>query len=114
MAKFVYCHTRMSTANIDKLMTMLADLQDRKFLFEDHNNLCDTIDASNLGDVPWQHSSFRYDKELPDDQVPRWMTELYEVYYHDSCDVIKNIIADTTFKHAFNYASYQEFNEDRD
>ena len=96
----------MSAANTDKLMTMLADLQDRKFLFKDHNNLCNTIDASNLGDIPWQCSSFRYDKELPDSQVPEWMTELYEVYYHDPCDVIKNIIADTTFKHAFNYAPY--------
>ena len=26
MAKFIYCHTRMSTANIDKLMMMLTDL----------------------------------------------------------------------------------------
>ena len=30
------------------------------------------------------------------------------------CDVIKNIIADTTFKHAFDYAPYQEFDEDGD
>ena len=42
------------------------------------------------------------------------MTELYEVYYRDPYDVIKNIITNTTFKHAFNYAPYQEFDEDGD
>ena len=66
MAEFIYCHTRMFTANIDKLITMLADLRDGKFLFKNHNNLCDTIDASDLGDILWQRSSFRYDKELSD------------------------------------------------
>ena len=96
----------MSAINTDQLMMMLRGLQDRNVLFKDHNDLCDTIDTSDLGDVPWQHSSFRYDKELPDSQVPGWMTELYEVYYRDPHDIIKNIIANTTFKHTFNYAPY--------
>ena len=42
------------------------------------------------------------------------MTELYEVYYCNPRNVIKNIITDTTFKHAFDYAPYQEFDEDED
>ena len=42
------------------------------------------------------------------------MTELYKVYYCNPCDVIKNIIADTTFKHTFDYAPYQEFDGDGD
>ena len=69
MAEFIYCRTHMSATNTDKLMTMLADLQDGKFLFKDHNDLYDTIDAFDLEDIPWQRSSFRYDKELPDSQV---------------------------------------------
>ena len=70
MAKFVYCHTYMSTANTDKLIIMLTNLRDRKFLFKDHNDLYNTINASDLGDVLWQRSSFKYDKELLDGQVP--------------------------------------------
>ena len=88
MAEFIYCYTCMSAANTDKLIIMLTNLRDGKFLFKDHNDLCNTIDASDLGDVPWQHSSFRYNKELLDGQVPEWMTELYEVYYCNPCDVI--------------------------
>ena len=42
------------------------------------------------------------------------MTKLYKVYYHDPRDVIKNIIADITFKHAFDYTPYQEFDKDGD
>ena len=80
MAEFVYCHTRMFATNIDQLMTMLAGSQDGNFLFKDHNDLCNVIDASDLGDVLWQHSSFRYDKELPESQVPGWMTKLSIIY----------------------------------
>jgi Plavaka transposase len=104
----------MSAANTDKLMTMVAKFRDGEFLFKNHSDLRNTIDASDLGDVPWQRSSFRYDDKLPDGQVPGWMTELYEVYYRDPRDVVKNIIADTTSKHAFDYVPYQEFDEDGD
>ena len=53
MAEFIYCHTRMSAANTDQLIMMLVGLQDGNFLFKDHNDLCNTIDAFNLGDVLW-------------------------------------------------------------
>jgi hypothetical protein len=114
MAEFIYCRTRMSAANTDKLMAMFADWQGGEPPFKDHNEVYDTIDASDLGDMPWQLSSFRYQGEIPDGKVPEWMTALYEVYYRDPRDVIKNMIADRTFKHAFDYVPYQEFDEDGD
>lgn len=40
------------------------------------------------------------------------MTALYEIYYRDPREVIKNMIADKTFKNAFDYVPYQEFDED--
>ena len=104
----------MSAANTDTLMTMVAKLRDREFLFKGHSDIYDTIDASDMGGVSWQCLYFQYQGKIPDDQVPEWMTALYDVYYRDPRDVIKDMIADTTFKHAFDYVPYQEFDGDRD
>jgi len=111
MAEFIYYRTRMSAANTETLMAMVAKFRHGESLFKGHSDLCDTIDASDLGGVPWQCSSFQYQGEIPDGQVPEWMTALYEVYYRDPCDVIKNMIADKTFEHGLDYVPYQEFDE---
>jgi Plavaka transposase len=114
MAEFLYFQARMSAANIDALMPMIAKSRHGEFLFRDHSDLYNTIDASDIGDVPWKSSCFQYGGKIPDDQVPEWMTAEYEIHYRDPRDVIKNMIADTTFKHAFDYVPYQEFDEDGD
>src|SRR4030088_2904434 len=94
MAEFIYYQTRMSAANTETLMAMVAKFRHGEPLFKGHGDLCDTINASDLGDVPWQCSSFQYQGEIPDGQVPEWMTALYEVYYRNPHDIIKNMIAD--------------------
>ena len=114
MAEFLYCRVCMSGADIDTLMTMIAVLRDGEHLFKDHSDLYNTIDASDLGGVSWQRSTLQYQGKIPNDQVPKWMTALYEIYYRDPHDVVKNMIADKTFKDAFDYVPYQEFDEDGD
>jgi len=114
MAEFLYTRARMSAGNIDRLMTILTGTPNGEPLFRDHSDVYNTIDASELGDVQWQSSTFRYQGEKPDDHVPKWMTVEYEILYRNPRDVIKNMIADMTFKHAFDYAPYQEFDEDGD
>jgi hypothetical protein len=114
MAEFLYCRARMSAANTDTLMELVAKLRDGEFLFNDHSDLCGAIDASDLGDVPWRRTSLQYQGNIPDNQIPEWMTAVYEVHYRDPRDVIKNMIADASFKRAFDYVPFQEFDEDGD
>ncbi|KAI0260473.1 hypothetical protein BGY98DRAFT_1118592, partial [Russula aff. rugulosa BPL654] len=113
LAELIFCDTRMSAANTSKLMAIVADFRQGEPPFKDHSDLCNTIDASDLGDVLWQNAILRYTGEILDGQVPEWMKAEYEIYYRDPRDVIKNMMADTTFKHAFDYVPYQEFDEDR-
>jgi hypothetical protein len=40
------------------------------------------------------------------------MTAVYKTYYCDPHDILKDMIADKTFKHAFNYIPYQKFDKD--
>ncbi len=112
-AEFLYCQARMSAANIDTLMPLVTTRQG-KFLFKDHRDLYDAINAFDIEGVPWQSSSFQYDGKIPDDQVPEWMTAKYEIHYRDPRDLIRNIISDTMFKHAFDYVPYQEFDDNED
>ncbi len=114
LAKFLYCEACMSAGHTNKLMALFAKSRDGEFLFKNYSNLCSTIDASKLGDVPWQCSTFQYQGEVSGNQVPEWMTTWYEIYYHNPRDAIKNMLADTTFKHAFDYVPYQEFDKDGD
>jgi hypothetical protein len=104
----------MSAGHTNKLMALVAQFGDGESPFKNYSSLCSTIDASELGDVPWECSTFQYQGETSGDQVPEWMTTRYEIYYRDPREVIKNMIADTTFKHAFDYVPYQEFDEDGD
>ena len=112
MAEFLYCRTRMSAGNTDTLMAMVANIRQGESFFKDHNDLCNTIDASDLGGVSWKCSTFQYQGKIPNGQVPEWMTAVYETHYRDPRDVLKDMIADKTFKHAFDYVPYQEFDED--
>lgn len=112
LAELLYCKARMSVGNTNELMTIVASPQDGEIFFKSHKDLCSTIDASELGDVPWETSTFRYQGEVPDDEVIEWMTTVYEIYYRNPRAVIKNMIANTTFKDAFDYVPYQEFDDD--
>ena len=74
----------MPGAEIDELMQiwakMLPEGQDPPFA--DHDDLYNTIDATILGDVPWQSFSITYSGELPmDDSVPPWMLGEYDIWF---------------------------------
>jgi hypothetical protein len=60
----------MPGTEIDKLMQIGANTlpADEDPPFVDHNNLYNTIDATILGDAPWQSFSVTYFGELPVNQ----------------------------------------------
>ena len=96
----------MSASNTDKMMAMAMKFQHRESLFKNHKDLCNTIDASELGEVPWKSTPLEYQTEILDGQVPKWITAKCELFYCDPCDVIRNMISDTTFKFVFDYIPY--------
>jgi hypothetical protein len=109
MAEFLYCQARMSAGNTDTLMKLLARMQHDQYIFKNHSDMCETIDATELGDIPWQRSTLQYQGAIPVDEPPQWMSTEYEIFYRDPHKVLKNMLADPTFKHGFDYVPYQEF-----
>ena len=104
----------MSAGNTNKMMAMAIKFQHGESLFKNHKDLCNTIDASKLGEVPWKSTPLGYQAKILDSQVPEWMTVKYELFYCNPRDVIGNMISDTTFKFVFDYIPYQDFDEDGD
>ncbi|KAG1904171.1 uncharacterized protein F5891DRAFT_1126616 [Suillus fuscotomentosus] len=76
--------------------------------FADHKDLHNVIDATQLGDVPWQCFSAQYTGEQPE-VVPPWMDEEFEVWYRDPRAMAHNILANPTYKDEIDYVPFREY-----
>ncbi|KAH9980447.1 hypothetical protein BJV77DRAFT_1062620 [Russula vinacea] len=88
--------TQMSASNIDTLFDLWAStLLEHNLtpLFANHSDLYGAIDSTPLGDVPWQRSSLRYAGEVPDGDVPQWMSLEYEFWFVTHL-IVQNMIFD--------------------
>jgi len=78
--------------------------------FLDHNDLYNTIDATDIGNVPWQSFDVSYDGEIPQQpDVPSWMTAKHTIWFHDLHLIIHNILSNPDFKDTFDTSPYQEY-----
>ncbi|KAG1843170.1 hypothetical protein F4604DRAFT_1596946 [Suillus subluteus] len=76
--------------------------------FADHKDLHKVIDATQLGDVPWQGFSVKYSGERPEN-VPSWMDDEYDVWYRDPRMMAHNILANPTYKKEIDYTPFREY-----
>ncbi|KAG2345936.1 hypothetical protein BDR05DRAFT_974817 [Suillus weaverae] len=76
--------------------------------FADHKDLHNVIDATQLGDVPWQCFSAQYTGERPE-VAPPWMDDEFEVWYRDPRAMAHNIITNPDYKDKINYVPYREY-----
>ena len=113
-AEFLYCRAQMSASNIDTLFDLWAStLLEHNLtpLFANHSDLYGAIDSTPLGDVPWQRSSLRYAREVPDGDVPQWMSLEYEFWFRDPRLIVQNMVSNPDFKNDFDTAPVQIFDD---
>jgi hypothetical protein len=114
LANFLFKRNQMPGTEIDELMQIWANTlpagQDPPFA--DHNDLYNTIDATILGDAPWQSFSVTYSGELPENgNIPPWMLAEYDVWFRDPKVVLQNQLGNPDFKDEFDYAPFQKFDD---
>ena len=117
LANFLFKRNQMPGTEIDELMQIWSDtlLAEQGPPFVDHNDLYNTIDATILGDVPWQSFSITYSDKLPlNGDIPPWMLAEYDVWFRDPKVVLQNQLQNADFKDAFDYALFQRFGENGD
>ena len=111
LADFIYRQNQMSASDIDTLLNLWgasAATSGGTAPFQNHKDLYSTIDATPLGDVPWQSFSLHFNGNLPEGEAPSWMDASYDVWFRDPRELIHNIIANPDFENGFDYAPYQE------
>ena len=73
------------------------------------SELYTTIDAINLGDLPWKTYTVRYQGPFPPGTPPKWMTQMYELCTCDLRQVLHHQLGTTAFKDNINLSPYRQF-----
>jgi hypothetical protein len=105
----------MSAGDINSLMNLwkaAAVKHGDDSPFKGHGDLYDTIDATPLGDVRWESFYLSYQGELPQRDVPQWMTVKHDVWFRDPQTVVHNLLANPDFNDEFDYSPFQEYDGD--
>jgi len=119
VADLLYRQVEMSAAKVDTLMELwalsMADFEGTS-PFKSHSHMHTTIDASHLGDVPWQCMVTRYS---PPDSVgdrsrapaaATWLQTTYKVCYRNPDAVVATMLANVGFAGQFDWRPYVETN----
>jgi len=80
----------------------------------DHSDLHSTIDAIDLGNIPWQTYTAHYRGLRPENgPTPEWMTVEYQLCYRDPRKVIRGIFANPDLADNIDYIPYRDFKDDK-
>jgi hypothetical protein len=117
-AERLYVKEQLSAAGIDALMDLWhssfiqCGIEDGGAPFVNHSDLYNTIDSTPLGDVPWRTFSLSYDGQLPDDNVPTWMMDKFDVWFRDPHLIVTNILGNPDFASEFDFIPFRKFDTD--
>ncbi|KAF8258727.1 hypothetical protein EI94DRAFT_1774111 [Lactarius quietus] len=119
LTEFLYTKVQMLGKSIDTLSQLwCASLinhgihPDDINLFKQNNSLLATINATPVGDVPWEGFSMSYDSPRPLN-TPEWMTTTHNVWFHNPQQLMHNLLANWDFDGEFDYKPFQEFDTQR-
>jgi len=105
----------MSAGDIDTLVNLWAAslvAHNDTPPFANHSELYATIDATPLGDVPWESFTLKYNGEIPVENPPPWMVSDYDIWFRDPREIVQNLLSNADFDNEFDYSPLQEFDVD--
>ncbi|KAJ6545943.1 hypothetical protein B0H10DRAFT_2243842 [Mycena sp. CBHHK59/15] len=111
LANLLYRRVEMSAGAIDELMQNWAARPESAGdpPFADHEDLYNTIDATEIGHVPWESFSVRFNQPIaPGDETP-WKRQDYIVHFRDPRKVLQQQLANPDFKSEMDFAPKQVF-----
>ncbi|THU79867.1 hypothetical protein K435DRAFT_696868 [Dendrothele bispora CBS 962.96] len=110
LADLLFRREQMPATNINDLLQIWAADTEKDPPFANKNDLYETIDATLVGDIPWQSFSLTYDGELGDKPEP-WMTKKFEVHYRDPRLLLHHQLGSRDFSNEIDYAPKKVFDE---
>ena len=112
VADFLYRRNQMSARDINFLLniweaTLVTHGEEPPF--RNCADLYATIDATVVGDTPWQSATLNYNGQRPEGPVPSWMESEHQIWYRDPRTLIHNLISNPDFKDEFDYTPFHEY-----
>ncbi|KAI6118059.1 hypothetical protein F5141DRAFT_1000549, partial [Pisolithus sp. B1] len=117
LADFLLTHAKMPARKIDMLLDIWAVSLiglGGQLLFTNHTDLYRIIDSTHTGDVKWDNFTIRYTGEEQGGEPAPWMSDTYEVWYQDPCEVIHGILVSSEFTDSLDYVPYWEYDASND
>lgn len=117
-ADFLFREAQLSEAKIKHLIGIWAatlllatngNVEDSNPPFSSAKEMHEVIDATPIGDAPWQSFSATYTGPRPASNVPSWMTTKHEIWFRDPKVIMKNLMENPDFKDEFDVAPYREY-----
>jgi hypothetical protein len=117
LADFLFRKEQMSGKKVCELMDIWAAYQQNRGEevdppFSGVKDLHNTIDATEVGNVPWQAFSVQFDGEIPADNTPTWMTASYEVWFRDPLQVMEQQLGNKDFGAELDVAPKRVFSKE--
>ncbi|KAH7904477.1 hypothetical protein BJ138DRAFT_991301, partial [Hygrophoropsis aurantiaca] len=117
LAEFLFTKNQMSAGGIDALLELWgASLikHDDSPPFANHRDLYNVIDSTRLGHVTWERFATKYSGEVPDENIPPWMLEEFEVWYRDPREIVRNMVANPDYVKDIDHRPFREFSVEGD
>ncbi|KAG1728409.1 hypothetical protein EDD22DRAFT_982701 [Suillus occidentalis] len=111
-ADFLFSRNQTSAKQIDTLLDLWAASlikHDDAPPFTDHRDLYNTIDATPLGNVPWETFSMSYTGAKPLHDIPPWMDVTYDVWFRDPCLLLHDMLGNPDFNGEMEYVPYRDY-----
>lgn len=118
LADYLFTKNQTPMHSIDQLLNIwaasLIEGGSKTTLFPDHRALYKTIDDTPLGDIKWQSFSVKYTGEIPEQGVAPWMTDTYDVWFRDPCNVVNNMLSNPDYAMEIDLQPYREYATEND
>jgi hypothetical protein len=111
-ADFLFSRNQTSAKQIDTLLDLWAASlikHDDAPPFTDHRDLYNTIDATPLGNVPWETFSMSYTGAKPLHDIPPWMDATYDVWFWDPRLLLHDMLGNPDFDGEMEYVPYRDY-----
>ncbi|KAJ7683440.1 hypothetical protein B0H17DRAFT_1160912 [Mycena rosella] len=115
LADLLYRRAQLSAGHIDELMQNWASRPGAGDPpFANHRDLYDTIDATEIGHIPWESFNVSWSGDrTPGEETP-WKNEEYTVYFRNPRAILQLQVSNPDFKYEMDFAPKRVFGgEDR-
>jgi hypothetical protein len=112
LAEFLYTRNQMPGRQIDTLMDLWSASMvphGAEAPFDSARDLYKTIDASTAGDVKWESFQLKYEGIKPAENIPSWMDQDLQVWYRNPHEIVRNILANSSFDGEVNTTPHQTY-----